>query len=165
MIFSVGEAVMLKSGVYPITVVGVDGEELTCQWLNYRGEKFEEVFNKELLFSPVKEKVFNTSMKPAIVNSYEYDDLVRSEGYYYIDFLPQISVNSEDDLTIGSIVRFSSYHIYMTIEDIRDNDAVCIWFNKYGYLKREIFNTNTLVLFDFNQKYSPSGIEESLISS
>jgi uncharacterized protein YodC (DUF2158 family) len=40
----------------------------------------------------------------------------------------------------------------MTVEEIRDSYVVCIWFNKQGYLKREVFHKNTLKLYDFNYK-------------
>jgi len=158
---NIGDVVMLKTGVYPITVVDCDSNIVQCQWLDYHGVKHEDEFNIKTLFNPIKKGIFDNFNSPAdSLLSYDYE--YRNIGCYAIIFN---SDNNDDEdfddeydevdkrvnrFSIGSVVRFSSYHAYMTVEEIRDRDIVCIWFNKQGYLKREIFNQDTLVMFDFN---------------
>ena len=63
--------------------------------------------------------------------------------------------SNNSEIVIGSIVRFSSYYTFMTVESVKDeNNIICIWFNKFGYLKREIFDIRTLSVYDFEEKES-----------
>ncbi len=155
--YKIGEVVMLKSGTYLMSVASIDDDVVHCQWLNYRDEKFEEEFSSELLFSPVKTKLFLDYDKPADTFFPSYECPSRNIGYYAILF-SRLDIEN-NDIKIGSIVRFSSYYAFMTVESIRDeNNVVCIWFNKFGYLKREVFDINTLNVYDSNNKKSYQSI-------
>jgi len=48
----IGDVVMINSGVCPMTVVDYSDDTITCQWLNYRGEKNENEFNINMIFNP-----------------------------------------------------------------------------------------------------------------
>ena len=152
----IGDVVMLNSGVYPMTVNDILSDTILCQWLNYRGEKSEDEFKIETLFNP--KEIFTSFSYPSDVLLHTDHGYKRTLGLYALDF-DEIE-KPFSAMKIGNIVRFSSYYAFMTIEEIKNNHVVCIWFNKYGYMRREIFHIKTLNIYDSNSRKAISAIED-----
>ncbi len=118
---NIGDVVMLKTGVYPIVVVDCDSNMVQCQWLDYHGVKHEDEFNIKTLFNPIKKGIFDNFNIPAdSFLSYDYE--YRNIGYYAIIFHNDDDEDFDDEnkrvnrFSIGSVVRFLSYHAYVTVE-------------------------------------------------
>jgi len=157
----VGNVVLLNTGVYLMTIKEINENIATCTWLNYRDELLEEEFDIRLLINV--EKIFNDSNSPDFnipphLTTYDDYEYIRAFGYYSFYFKNLNKIKSTNDLSIGDIVKLNSHFTYMCIEEIKEDTSVCVWFNKYGYLKREVFKIETLTKCKFVETaYADSG--------
>lgn len=151
----VGDVVLLSSGVYLMTVKEINENNIICTWLNYRDELFEDKFDIKMLVEA--KQLFERFYLAPHFTSYDDEEKIRLFGHYSFSFETVSKIKSSNDLKIGDTVKLNSHFTPMCIEEIRDDNVVCVWFNKYGYLKREIFNIEILTVCRFTETTEMEG--------
>jgi uncharacterized protein YodC (DUF2158 family) len=122
-----GEIVFLNSGVYPMTVESVNNNIAKCVWLNHEDELKAISFPVQMLTNK-----YPNAFRFWYCADTEYDDST-SMGNYSFSY----ERTHYQPFKTGLIVKVRSHPTMMTVQEVKeDNRILCIFFNKYGNLKK-----------------------------
>jgi len=119
-----GDIVFLNSGAYPMTVESVNNNIAKCVWLNHEDHVKAIDFPVQML----------TNRFPKEFRFWYYaDDDSSPMGNYSFSY----QRTHYQPFKMGLIVKVKSHPIMMTVQEVKaDNKILCIFFNKYGNLKK-----------------------------